>query len=46
MEGGGKKEPLLKLDLHACILLCIQLLSPHVKGETSNLSHVMDMGVS
>lgn len=30
----------LTLDSHACILLGIQALSPHVKGETPNLINV------
>lgn len=38
MEGGKNLHSKIYMPV---ILLCIQLLSPHVKGETLTLSHVI-----
>lgn len=40
MKDGGKPSLKLTLAIHACILLCIRLSSPHVKGETPSLINV------
>lgn len=40
MEDGGKPSLKLTLNIHACILLCVRLSSPHVKGETPSLINV------